>query len=196
MDTSGWPKMPDQQRKRTAYVISYLETGDRKTARTVSGIKDNRTHNQIVDKLKKTGSLAESAHARQREKFTDDVMQAAQEYLVGEQDIPLSTADVVAYLEGQKILKSHTNKHNLLAAFTEWVVAQGLSLHVNSREHIFRITEKGAQERLEWVQYYNSKLGEEFQLRDMIIVDETTFEEGPHPKGKMLEPPCLSWCSM
>lgn len=195
MDTSGWPNMPIQQMKRTAYVISYLETGDRKTARDVSGIHDSRTHDKIVKKLKKLGSLVESPHAREREKFTDDVMLAAQEYLVGEQDIPLSTADVVAYLEGQKKLVPPTNKHNFLAAFSEWVLAQGWSLHVNSRERIFKITEKAAQERLEWVQYYSSKLGQEFQRRDMIIVDETTFEEGPHPKGKLLEPPCLSCCS-
>ena len=48
---------------------------------------------------------------------------------------------------------------------------------------IFQITEEGAQERLDWVQHYRPRLGKEYRLEDIMIVDETTFEEGPHPKG-------------
>lgn len=190
MDVSGLSKMPRQQKKRILYVTTFLETGDRAKAMKVSHIKDPRTHDRIVEMLKASGSLAESSHARGREKFTDDVMAAAKEYLVDNQGIPLSTVDVVAYLEGLCLLEPPTNNHNFLAAFTAWVEAKGWSLHINSRQQIFKITGRGAQERLEWVQYYRPQLGEQFHLEDMIIVDETTFEEGPHPKGKLANPLC------
>lgn len=181
--------MSRQERKRLRYVIGYMKTGDRTMAMTASSIKDSRTHNSIVAMLEQRGTLAEAAHVREREKFKGDVMVAAKDYLVENQDTPLSTVDVVAYLEGMGYLEPPTNNHNFLGAFTSWVVEQGWSLHINSRQQIFRITEEGAEERLEWVQYYRPQLGQQVQLEDIIIVDETMFEEGPHPKGKLLEAP-------
>jgi hypothetical protein len=185
MDESGWPEMSNQQRKRTRYVASFLETGDRAQALLVSGFKSLGTHARIVDMLRRKGSLAESSHQREPIKFTPEVMVAAKDYLVDNQDTPLSTADVVAHLEGECYLEPPTDNHRFLAAFASWVAEQGWSLQVGSRGLIFNITEEAAEERLDWVRYYRPMLGEQYKLEDIIIVDETSFEEGPHPKGEL-----------
>jgi len=125
MADSRWPKMPEQQKKRTRYVINYLETGSHEKALEASGIRSPKTHASIIRMLKRNGTLEESAHEREPCKFTPDVMEAAKNYLIEEQDTPKSTAEVVAYLEGVGHLEPPTNNHNFLAAFSSWVVEQG-----------------------------------------------------------------------
>lgn len=181
--------MSEQQRKRTRYVACFLETGSRAQALLASGFKDSGTHQRIVKMMKTKGSLAESAHQREPIKFTPEVMVAAKDYLVDNQDTPLSTAELVAHLEGEHYLDPPTSDHRFLAAFASWVAEQGWTLQVGTRGLIFAITEEGAEKRLDWVRYYRPMLGEQYKLEDIIIVDETTFEEGPHPKGKLEQAP-------
>jgi hypothetical protein len=51
---------------------------------------------------------------------------------------------------------------------------------------IFEITEERAALRFEWVKDRRAELGSLYKLPDIIIVDETIFKEGTHPKGKQM----------
>jgi hypothetical protein len=176
--------MPAQQAARVNYVLRFMETGSKEEARAFSGISSPKTHNSIIKMLRERGSLGEAGHKRQHTKFTDEVLLAAKEYLIDNNDTPLTTKDVMAHLLEGGWLEPPTNEHNFLAAFASWVADQGCHLHVGDRSVIFNVTEVDAQKRLQWVKELRRQLGKEFQLEDMIFVDETQFEEGPHPKGR------------
>jgi mRNA-degrading endonuclease YafQ of YafQ-DinJ toxin-antitoxin module len=184
MAAEGWPEMPAQQAARVNYVIKFLQTGSRKDARKDSGIKSTKTHNSIIQMLQRHGSLAEAGHHREPTKFTEEVFLAAKEYLIDNNDTPLTAKDVVAHLLEEGLLQPPTNEHNFLAAFGSWVAAQDCHLQVGARSLVFQITEGDAAKRLLWVQQLRRQLRKEFKLEDMIFVDETQFEEGPHPKGR------------
>lgn len=183
MDTPKWPNMPEQERKRKLFVISYLETTDDKAAAKASGITSHHARQGIAEHLKEYGTLAEAPHPKASPKFTYEVMKAAQTYLVDNPEMLLTTGDVVAYLERENLLQPPTDEHNFLAHFTPWLAAKGLTLQVGTTQMIFEITPQRARERLLWVKQHRAQLGKEFGVDDIIIVDETTFEEGPHPKG-------------
>jgi hypothetical protein len=184
MAAETWPEMPPQQAARVNYVIKFLQTGDRKKARATAGIRSTKTHNNIIQMLQRHGSLAEAAHHREPTKFTEEVFLAAKEYLIDNNDTPLTSKDVVAHLLEEGLVQPPTNEHNFLAAFSSWVVAQGCHLQVGARSLVFSITERDAEKRLLWVRVLRQQLKKQFKLEDMIFVDETQFEEGPHPKGR------------
>lgn len=195
MGHGDWGDMPRQQQKRTLYLLTYLETGSKKRAEAVAGYGSKNTLKRLCKMLRDRGNLAEAEHVREPVKFTDDVFHEAKDYLVDNHARPISTTEVIAYLEHRRLLHSPTNTHNFLGHFAAWVAEQGWTLSVSCRGMIFQITEERAYQRLEWVRAIRPQLGRDFQLGDIIIVDETTFEEGPHPKGKppKLTRPCFLW---
>lgn len=77
MDTVKWPKMPEQQRKRTLYVMKFLETSSDKGAAELSGLGVRHTQPRIADHIHEYGPLAEAPHLKISPKYTEDVMKAA-----------------------------------------------------------------------------------------------------------------------
>lgn len=186
MNTDTWPEMPQQQAQRTMYVIAYMETGSKTEAAAIAGYKDTSVHQRIITHLKECGSLAEHTHTRAPLKFTCDVFSTAMDYLVENAEQQITTPELIAYLEGSQLLQPPTNNHNFLQHFKGWLAERGLTLQVGAREAIFKITEETAQERLQFVRKWRPLLATAVMLEDIIICDETTFEESPHPKGMVI----------
>jgi hypothetical protein len=111
-------------------------------------------------------------------------MAVAQKHLVDNADRALTTEDLVRELEQGGHLTAPTDCHNFLVRFKEYLAAHDLTLQVGATSTIFRITEDSALERLSVSGNLLQLLTTGAQLQDFVFVDETTFEESPHPKGR------------
>ena len=183
MDTSLWPPMTGQHRRRLLYIIKYLDTGDAKAAAKFSGLREQHVRERLAQHLEKYGTLEEAPHPSPPSKFTQFVLEAATAYVVENEDMPIGTTEVVRYLEGANYLEPPTNNHNFLKHWKEWLAEQGLTLTVGTSAMIFKIEPENMQKRREWAQQMSREFGSLVKLEDVIFEDETTFEESPHPKG-------------
>lgn len=182
-DTSMWPDMAKQQRDRVLFTIAVLELA----SPYVAAESLEHSHNylpRLIEHLKTYGTFAEAPHHKPPTKFTDGVMAAAQQLLVDSADSALTTTDLVHALEQAGCLAAPTDNHNFLVRFREYVAAQGLTLQVGDTSTIFRITEESALERYSVSAKLLQLVPTDAALQDFIFVDETHFEESPHPKGR------------
>jgi hypothetical protein len=184
LDTSLWPDMTQQEKDRLLHTILVLDG----TTPAAAAVQLGHSHNyntRLVEHLKKHGTFAEAPHSRGPTKFTDEVMAAAQQHLVDSADSALTTTDLVRALEQAGWLTAPTDNHNFLVHFKEYEAAQGLTLQVGETSTIFRITEESANERESEARKLLQLAPTDAALQDFIFVDETTFEESPHPKGRL-----------
>jgi hypothetical protein len=181
-DTSLWPVMPHQQQQRLIYTIDYLEHASSEQAAAASGMRSHHAHKRTIEHLKKYGTFAEAAHERPRTKFTPDVMQQAVDILTELNSGYMNTQELLRVMHDDHILAAPTNPAHFRQALQEYLNERNMCLLVG-RTAIFRITDKNAQERLAFVERYIPQLPK-WGLDNVVIVDETTVEESPHPKGK------------
>lgn len=181
--TSHWPPMPAQERDRVAYMIHVLRGGAPAAVATALGHSHNYPP-RVLKHLEQHGTFAEVQHHRAPVKFTSDVMAAAQQKLLDRADEPLTTGDLVQLLEHDGMLTPPTDHHNFLVHFKEHLAGQDLTLQVGATDMIFRITEESAAERCSVCDTLLKLAPTDAALEQFIFVDETTFEESPHPKGK------------
>lgn len=189
MDTSNWPDMPEQQRKRTLYVAEYLSTASEEKALHASGYRSRNTHRRIIEHIKTHGTLEEAPHMRATVKYTDSTLKAAMEWWIDNADQVFDTPALVAALEQASILNAPTDHHNFLQHLKQYAAQEGLTVLVGDRSTTFSITEETAAERLAWSKNMLRRLRHGMSLRNLIFTDEITLEESPHPKGGQL---CIS----
>lgn len=175
--------MPEQEAKRLKFTLGYLATGSDAAAAEFSGLSPQHTRARLVDHLAKHGSFSEAPHPRESPKFTPQVLEEAKHYMVDAGDVRYTCGDVIAHLVEDGLLDLPVNHTNFLRRFGEYLAGQGYTLVVNSRSMIFEITPEAARQRAATAQQFLQELGSDYQLEDIIFEDETTFEEGPHPKG-------------
>jgi hypothetical protein len=175
--------MPEQERKRKLFVLRYLATGDNAEAASYSGLTPQHTRKRIAKHLEDYGTLSEAPHTRTSPKFTEDVMKAALDYYKEDPDRKFPTHQLVSYLVREGLLEEPVDEQNFRHWFEEWLRPQGMTLRVGCRKLIFDITPAKAAERLKFVQDHLSLVDTPEKLQDIIIVDETIYEEGTHPKG-------------
>jgi hypothetical protein len=183
LDTSLWPDLTNQEKDRVRHTVLVLTGTTPADAAATLGHSHNY-NTRLAEHLKKYGTFAEAPHHKAPTKFTDEVMAAAPQCLLDSMDSALTTADLVHALEGNGLLTAPTDNHNFLVRFKEHVAAQGLTLQVGATSTIFRITEESASERYSVAQALLQLASTEAALQEFIFVDETTFEESPHPKGR------------
>jgi hypothetical protein len=186
MDTTKWPAMSDQERKRTLFVMKYLETGSDRDAAKFSGLGVRHTRQRLAEHMKQYGTLAEAPHPTISPKYTEDVMKAALVYFKDNPEDHFATPPLVSYLIREGILQEPVDQQNFRQHFEEWLHTQGLTLRVGCKKMIFEILPEGAAARLKFVREHLPLVDTAEKLKEIIIVDETTYEEGPHPKGKAI----------
>lgn len=64
VDTTQWPEMPEQERKRRLFVLAFLKTSSDKAAAQLSGLSARRTRARIAEHLEQYGDLSEAPHPR------------------------------------------------------------------------------------------------------------------------------------
>jgi hypothetical protein len=183
LDTSLWPALTKQETDRVVYTIAVLEGALPAAAAVELGHSHNYTP-RLAEHLRKYGTFAEAAHHKAPTKFTDEVMAAAQQLLLDSADRALTTPDLVRELEQNGWLTAPTDCHNFLVRFKEYLAAHDLTLQVGATSTIFRITEESALERYSVSAKLLQLAPTDAALQDFIFIDETSFEESPHPKGR------------
>lgn len=183
IDPTSWPSMPEQEAKRLKFTIGYLATGSDAAAAEFSGLSKQHTRVRLVDYLARHGSFSEAPHPRASPKFTPQVLEEAKDYMVAADDVRYTCGQVIAHLVDDGLLDLPVNHTNFLRRFKEYLAGQGCTLVVNSTSMVFEITPDAARQRAAVAEQFLQELGSDYQLEDIIFEDETTFEEGPHPKG-------------
>lgn len=186
MGTSKWGPMPQQQKKRIKYTISFLKEHAPRTRHQL------QYHKRLIAHLTENGSFAEAPHHRAPDKFTDAVMAKAQETLLSKAEGTFTTATLVAALQSSGVLQPPTDEHNFLKHFKIYLSSQDLTLTVGDTSTIFRITEKTSGERLTWAKNVCELMEDPDVLQQIVFADETIWEESPHPKGECCKLYC--WC--
>lgn len=185
VDPTSWPPMPEQEAKRVRFAIEFLRTGSDAAAAKFSGLSERHTRTRLADRLAKSGSFSEAPHPRESPKFTELVMVAAKSFMLGADEVRYTCSDVVAHLLALDLLEPPVNHTNFLKHFKEYLAEHGETLVVGSRKMVFQITPAAAKQRMTLTQQRLQELGSQYQLTDIIFEDETIFEEGPHPKGRL-----------
>ena len=183
LDTTLWPRMTHQEADRIIYTALVLKG----TSLADAAITLGHSHNygtRLAKHLLKYGTFAEAPHHKAPTKFTDEVMAAALQHLVDSAESAYTTTELVRELEQAGRLAAPTDNHNFLVRFKEYVARQDLTLMVGDTSTIFRITEESALERCNVAQALLELAPTGAELQQFVFVDETTFEESPHPKGR------------
>lgn len=183
LDTSQWPDLSQQARDRVIYTVVVLDGTPPAVAAAELGHSRNYPK-RVAEHLKIYGTFAEATHHKDRTKFTDDVMAAALQHLVDNAESALTTTDLVHDLERAGKLTAPTDNHNFLVRLRAYAAAQDLTLLVGDTSTIFRITEDSADDRHKVARELLGLASTDAQLQQFVFVDETTFEESPHPKGR------------
>jgi hypothetical protein len=183
LDTRLWPELTQQETDRVIHTILVLE-GTRPAAAAVTLGHSHNYSTCLAEHLRKYGTFAEAEHHKVPIKFTDEVMAAAQQHLLNSADRALTTAALVHDLEQAGRLTAPTDCHNFLVRFKQYLAAQDLTLQVGATSTIFRITEESALERYSVSAKLLQLTPTDAALQDFIFIDETSFEESPHPKGR------------
>jgi hypothetical protein len=183
LDTTLWPCMTKHEADRVIYTALVLKGTPLADAAVALGHSHNYC-TRLAEHLEKYGTFAEAPHHKAPTKFTNAVMAAALQHLVDSAESAFTTADLVHDLEQAGWLAAPTDNHNFLVRFKEYVAAQGLTLMVGDTSTIFRITEESALERYNVAQTLLQLASTDAELQQFVFVDETTFEESPHPKGR------------
>ena len=166
------------------FTAALLETSSAAVAAQVSGLSPQHTASRIAAHLFEWGQFGEAPHPRESPKFTPEVLQAARERMLAGGDTRYTTSELIAYLVKGGLLESPVNHSNFLKRFKEHLGTLGETLVVGSRSMVFLITAAAARKREATARQLLHELATDYGLGSIIFEDETTFEEGPHPKGK------------
>ena len=112
MDTTKWPEMPEQERKRKLFVIGFLETGSDAEAAAFSGLNPRHTRQRIAEHLRQHGNLSEAPHPRPSPKYTENVMKAAFVYFKDNPNAHFATPELVSYLVREGFLEEPVDRQN------------------------------------------------------------------------------------
>jgi hypothetical protein len=182
-DTTLWPHMTKQEADCVTYTALVLKGTSLADAAVALGHSHNYSK-RLAEHPEKYGTFAEAPHHKAPTKFTDAVLAAALQHLLDSAESAFTTSDLVCDLEQAGLLAPPTDNHNFLVRFREYAARQGLTLMVGDTSTIFRITEESALERYNVAQALLKLAPTDAELQQFVFVDETTFEESPHPKGR------------
>lgn len=183
LDTSQWPDQSGQAIDRVMYTVAVLKGTPPAVATEQLGHSRNYPL-RLAEHLETYGTFSEAPHHKERTKFTDEVMRAALQHLVDNAESALTTTELVCDMQQAGMLTAPTDNHNFIVRLREYAAEQDLTLLVGDTSTTFRITEDTADDRVKVAGELLELASTDAQLQQWIFVDETHFEESPHPKGR------------
>lgn len=170
-----------QERQRAIWVLVFLQTGSVSKAGKTSGLK-GKAHKRIIQMFKDRGSILEHARSGRPVKYTPTLMETAYDILISNEDKRFTGTQLKRLMIEEGLIDSKSDIGVFMQHLRQYVQSQGHRLITNSTKTTFFLSVGDLTQRLSFA--YKLKAQALRQTMDMFIfVDETTLEEGPHPKG-------------
>jgi hypothetical protein len=183
----------NQELQRSLYVLEFLLTGSRESAKLASGLTGN-CHDRIIEMYRDRGHHFDAFRSGRPTSYTLEMMQEALHFLINYEEGYLAGTDLWQKLVDRGTLHDTSCVDRFMYHFRAYVESKGMKLITNSTKTVFLLTHQDVKERLRYAQQLLPIMNPR-QLDMVIFVDETTLEESPHPKGDMLNGMLLA-CSL
>ena len=176
-------KGTEKERRRAIFVLIFLQTGSESKARRESGLSE-KALGRIIASLAEHGDIREGQRPGRPLIYTKQVMEAAYTALVEWEEGYPTGPDLMQKLVDKGALDRCVNDDLLLYHLKRHVNKMGHILIVNSTKTVFFLTAPDVMGRVRFANMMIAKL--HGQGPDcFVFVDETTYEESPHPKGEV-----------
>lgn len=175
------PSSHNYEEKLVQYVIAYLTTADEQAAQRASGL--GATAREIcIKRLKAHGTLAAMPSTGHPLKYTPEVCQLAIQILEEHDGEQLTLTRLLELLVDAGVVQPPTDRDNFSRHLRAYVHTQGRYIDTTSIHTIFLLARTDCMPRVDFSTAAQELLKDR-QLEDIVFVDETTWEEAPHPKG-------------
>jgi hypothetical protein len=135
--------------------------------------------------LETRASISDAPRSGRPPLYTKGLMRRAVQILVENEDELLTGTMLLEIMIRLGLVGQHADVDTFMSHLRTYVRAIGHKFVVNSTSTIFMLTADDVVKRVQFAVGEQEKL--EGQSLDMaIFVDETTLEETPHPKGKLV----------
>lgn len=151
-------------------------------ARISAGMVSKQAPARLVQLMLETGGLADRPRSGRPTEYPDDLMEIAVEALVEREEEYLNERQFRAIMIREGILKGNSDLANFIQHLKDFVCRQGHRLITCSTGTQFFLRKSDVQERLSYCESHVSFFTEK-QLEMTVFIDETDYEESPHPKG-------------
>jgi hypothetical protein len=99
----------------------------------------------------------------------------------------VSGQELRGLLIAEGLLAPDADRHAFMEHLRQYIKSQGHRLITNSVKTTFFLTLTDVVDRLKYARMWDERLKSPGALGSIIFVDEVTYEEHPHPKGKTPE---------
>lgn len=171
----------DCQARRARYLLALLEQPGAREAAKAMGITDHRFVSRLEEDLRLHGSIAEAPRTGRPPKYTDFLLEQAQEYLLEGVDAAWSKDDIVSGMVAEGILPEGTSVRGFWEAFAAYMRQQGTPVLFGCQLLTFALSASHIRRRLSWGHKHKSVFTDR-TMGSWWCVDELMIEEGGHPK--------------
>jgi len=171
--------------KRAVFVLIMLETQCVSKASKESGLP-KKALGRIINMFREKGHVLDSTRSGRPLSYTTAKMEEAYSILVKNEDGFLNGKQLQQKLVHEGVLHPTSDVAVFLKRLREYISSQGHRLITNSVKTTFFISLTDKAERLKYANDMLEQLKKERSLESLIFVDEVTYEQSPHPKGKTI----------
>lgn len=171
------------QRKRADFLLLLLEGKSVREAKKQLNITSTTYVNKLATKLRDTASLADGQRSGRPRKYTDELLEAAKDYVIEIEDAVYSSKDLVSAMIGEGVLPEATAWSGFWPVFIPYMASQGVPLVWGLQRLTFALSGTHARARLKWCHDYQDIITDA-TVGSYWFVDEISIELGGHPKGE------------
>ena len=175
--------IPVRQRQRADFLVRLLDLPDASRLAKAMGIKDHGFVQRLRTNLQQRASIADAPRPGRQRKYTPELLQRAQDYMLTEIDCAWSMQAIVGSMVEAGILEEGTNAESFWAVFAPYMREQGLRLVYGARRLTFAMSSSHASLRLAWCQETQTVITPA-TVGDYWFVDEILLMYGPPPGGE------------
>lgn len=172
------------EQRRATFAEVMLRTGNKRIASLVSGWRDKRALSKLLQRLEETHTLTDRPRSGRPKKYTDEVLQVAQELLAEDSNELWTTASLLQSLAELHLVQLPADAATFREALKHYVTKQHHQLVTHSTGTIFLITTARAKQRVQWCKNMLDLI-KHTPLHKWWIEDETQLAERPHHKGRV-----------
>lgn len=170
------------------WLLIFLDTSSASKAGRQTGL-GAKAKGIVKRRLQSTGTLGARPSTGRPVKYTAEVCQLSIQLLEEHSTWLLTLQELLQLLVDMGAVETPVNRDTFSRHLREHVHSQGRYINTTSQRTIFLLAASDYPARLEFAASMLELL-KTIKLEDIIFVEETTWEEGPHPKGT-LPPACV-----
>lgn len=178
--------MPNQNEQKKARLM--LQIGRLKGRASITSIAraancSRQSYYRAMESLDETGTLCDRPRSGRPVEYTPERMQKCVDLLVADESGMMGAKELHELCIAENHVKDGSYKQ-WMKHMKAHVKKQGHTLTTNSRGSVFYLAQSDVAPRLKFAKEHVETI--EKDMKSWLIIDETTIERCPHPKGKYI----------